>query len=126
MRTEKLVSLPSAAAESVYCPFYIRDADSMIVCEGLTFGRDSAQRFKCAADRERWVREVCADPACMRLCPQACILNVLYDEDAPAPEKTLRVFDRREKRRRNVSRDRHRRRAVRRHRQETAPAAKDA
>ncbi len=115
-----------SCAENVFCPFYVRDHGSAIVCEGLTCGRDSVQRFKCPDDRERWVREVCASPACLRLCPQACVLNILYDEDAPAPEKTLRVFDACEKRRRKGNRTRRRRQAARRRPRMKEAQPKDA
>ncbi len=114
MTCSQLKNRPAGGAESVYCPFYIRDTGTFIVCEGLTTGRDSVQRFKCAADRGRWVDDVCASPSCLRLCPQACVLNILYDADAPAPEEVLRVFDGDDKRRRKSARTRRRRRLARR------------
>ena len=52
---------------------------------------------------------------------QACVLNILYDADAPAPEEVLRVFEGEEKRRRKCARTRRRRRAARRR-----PRQKDA
>ena len=54
------------------------------------------------------------------------MLNVLYDGDAPAPEKTLRVFEETEKRRRNVNRTRRRRRAARRRSRRPDALKKDA
>ncbi len=121
MKEKHSVSPMPAGADTVYCPFYIRDTSTAIVCEGLTFGRDSVQRFKCAADRSRWLGDVCASASCTRLCPHACVLNILYDGDAPVPEEVLRTFDSGEKRRRNISRTRRRRRALRRR-----PCAKEA
>ena len=126
MTCSQIKNRPAGGAESVYCPFYIRDTGTVIVCEGLTFGRDSVQRFRCAAERDRWLGDVCASPSCLRLCPQACVLNVLYDGDAPAPEKTLRVFEEAEKRRRNVNRTRRRRRAARRRSRRPDALKKDA
>ncbi len=123
MTCSQIKNRPAGGAESVYCPFYIRDTGAVIVCEGLTFGRDSVQRFRCAEERNRWLGDVCASPSCLRLCPQACVLNILYDADAPAPEEVLRVFEGEEKRRRKCARTRRRRRAARRRpRQKDAPA----
>ncbi len=110
----ELANTSSPGAENVYCPFYIRDTPTAVVCEALTNGRDSVQRFKCASDKNGWMVSVCASAACGRLCPQAWALNALYDEDAPAPGETPRVFEACEKRRRNVNRARRRRRAARR------------
>ena len=126
MDLTNLTSPPAAGAENVYCPFYIRDGAAAIVCEGVTCGRDSVQRFKSASDKDSWIASVCASAACGRLCPQACVLNVLYDGDAPAPEKTLRVFEEAEKRRRNVNRTRRRRRAARRRSRRPDALKKDA
>ena len=126
MEQKRITLQPSSGAEAVYCPYYIRDAGAVIVCEGLTFGRDSVQRFRRAADREEWVRAVCASAACGRLCPQAAVLNMLYDEDAPKPERVLRVFEEDEKRRHNGNRTRRRRRAARRRPRQKECFPKDA
>ena len=76
------------------CPFYIEEGKDCIVCEGMAAGSRSVQLFRSAAGKEAWMRDVCSDMRCARLCPITCIQNYLYDDQAPGAEPCIRRYTR--------------------------------
>ncbi len=83
---------------AVYCPYYISETPTCIICEGLGKCMDCVQRFQKVEEKNGWVREVCSSSVFGRLCAVASTLTMLYDEDAPVPARVLRHFSEEEKR----------------------------
>ena len=107
---------------AVYCPYYISEMSTCIVCEGLLEAkdpstpreeeedptaracRDSVQRFGSAEAKNRWMRQVCVSGGYEELCPVASALTRLYEEESPKPEWIRRRFSRELKRARSRTR----------------------
>ena len=83
---------------AVYCPYYISETPTCIICEGLGKCMDCVQRFRKVEEKNDWMREVCSSSAYGRLCAVASTLTMLYDEDAPVPARVLRHYSGEEKR----------------------------
>ena len=70
----------STGAGAAFCPFFVKEADKSVTCEGLLPGTLTAMKFETADDRRAYVETVCCAKDCGRLCPLALSLMRLYDE----------------------------------------------
>ncbi len=105
---------------AVYCPYYISETNTCIVCEGLLEAkdpatpreeetpdracRDSVQRFATVEAKNRWMRQVCVSSRYECLCAVAGTLDRMYGEEIPEPEWIRRRFSRELKRARGRTR----------------------
>ncbi|MBQ8137533.1 MAG: hypothetical protein IJ174_08885 [Clostridia bacterium] len=74
------------------CPFYLGEDERAILCEGLAAGSRSVQLFGSRGKKEEWLRSVCANTRCDKLCPITCMQAYLYDEQKIEPEPCLRRY----------------------------------
>ena len=60
------------------CPFYIKDADKSITCEGLIPGTNDVRRFHTTQIKQEYQENVCQSEAYAYLCPIADALIEMY------------------------------------------------
>ena len=69
-----------ARAASIVCPFYIRDTQYALVCEGQIKGTENHARFATQDAKERYLKGVCSSFR-YRRCRIARSLQLRYDEE---------------------------------------------
>jgi len=74
------------------CPFYLGENERAILCEGLAADSRSVQYFGSHDKKEAWLKSVCADTRCAKLCPITCMQSYLYDDSAPKPDPCVRQY----------------------------------
>lgn len=70
----------STGAGAAFCPFFVKEADKSVSCEGLLPGTLTAMKFEDAEARRAYVETVCCAKDYGRLCPLAVSLTRLYDD----------------------------------------------
>ena len=65
---------------STICPFYLREAEKSIACEGLTPGTCCLTRFAGKEEKEQFQAECCQGFEYAERCPLAAALMEKYDK----------------------------------------------
>lgn len=63
---------------STVCPFYLRETDHSLTCEGCVRGSVTILRFGCRTDKRAWQAGICAHYH-FRRCPLAFSAELKYE-----------------------------------------------
>lgn len=75
-----VVELPNTSSSyKTICPFYIKDADKSITCEGLIKGTSDMRRFQTTKVKREYQEHVCQTRDYAYLCPIAEALTAMYE-----------------------------------------------
>ena len=61
------------------CPFYLRENDKTLTCEGCTWGSTTTMRFAKTQQKTAWQEEICARYH-FRRCPLASATEMKYGQ----------------------------------------------
>ena len=70
----------STGAGAAFCPFFVKEAEKSLTCEGLLPGTFTAMKFDRVEERRAYMETACCSQDCARLCPLAASLMRLYDD----------------------------------------------
>lgn len=69
------------AGGTAICPYYLKDAEKSITCEGVLPSTSTMVRFNSAEEKRLWLERCCSTFDYNKLCVIAMLITAVYADD---------------------------------------------